>query len=101
MKKLIAAGLLSLAIGLGGAVSIASAQDMTIDSPIFDLLNDPGAHAVLAKDLPKLLAYDALDVFRQMSLREISRYLQAEIDDAKLHRVQADLAALRPAPTKQ
>ena len=105
MKKLIAAGLLSLAVGLGGVVSVASAQDMTpavksgppsVDWPISDLLDDAGAHAVLAKDLPKLLTYDGLDSIKQMSIRAISKFPQAEIDDAKLATIQADLAALTP-----
>ena len=106
MQKLIAAGLMSLAVSLGGAVSVASAQDMTpavkagppsVDWPIADLLTDTGAHAVLAKDLPKLLTYEGLDDIKQMSIRGISKFPQAEIDDAKLASIQADLAALTPA----
>jgi hypothetical protein len=105
MQKLIAAGLLSLAVALGGAIGLASAQDMTpavksgppsVDWPIADLLADPGAHDVLAKDLPKLLTYDGPDQIKQMSIRAISKFPQAEIDDAKLAAIQADLAALTP-----
>ena len=107
MQKLIAAGLLSLALGLGGAVSLASAQDAipadkpaakagppSVDWPIADLLADQGAHDVLAKDLPKLLTYDGLDSIKQLSIRNISQYPQAEIDAPKLAAIQADLAAL-------
>jgi hypothetical protein len=99
MKKIIAAGVLSLAVSFGGAVTIAAAQDMTpavksgppsVDWPISDLLDDKGAHDVLAKDLPKLLTYEGLDSIKQMSIRTISKFPQAEIDDAKL-------AALTPA----
>ena len=106
MHKLIAAGLLGLAVGLGGAISVASAQDMTpavksgppsVDWPIADLLADSGAHDVLAKDLPKLLTYDGLDSIKQMSIRAISAFPQAEIDPPKLAAIQADLAALTPA----
>jgi len=105
MQKLIAAGVISLAVALGGVVSVASAQDMTpavksgppsVDWPIADLLADAGAHDVLAKDLPKLLTYDGLDGIKQMSIRTISKFPQAEIDDAKLAAIQADLAALTP-----
>jgi hypothetical protein len=105
MNKLIAAGLLSLAVGLGGAAA-AVAQDMTpavksgppsVDWPIADLLADQGAHGVLAKDLPKLLTYEGLDSIKQMSIRTIAKFPQAEIDDAKLASIQADLAALTPA----
>jgi hypothetical protein len=108
MKKLIAASLLILAIAVSGSVSVASAQDMTpavksgppsVDWPIADLLADTGAHAVLAKDLPKLLTYDGLDSIKQMSIRTIAKFPQAEIDDAKLASIQADLAAL-PPPAK-
>ena len=105
MKKIIAAGVLSLAVSFGGAVTIAAAQDMTpavksgppsVDWPISDLLDDKGAHDVLAKDLPKLLTYEGLDSIKQMSIRAISKFPQAEIDDAKLASIQADLAALTP-----
>ena len=105
MHKLIAAGLMSLAVGLGGAITVASAQDMSpavksgppsVDWPIADLLADPGAHDVLAKDLPKLLTYDGLDSIKQMSIRAISAFPQAEIDPPKLAAIQADLAALTP-----
>ena len=105
MHKLIAAGLMSLAVGLGGAVTVASAQDMSpavksgppsVDWPIADLLADPGAHDVLAKDLPKLLTYDGLDSIKKMSIRAISAFPQAEIDPPKLAAIQADLAALTP-----
>jgi len=103
MQKPLAAGLLSLSIAFGGAVTIAAAQDMTpavksgppsVDWPISDLLDDAGAHAVLAKDLPKLLTYEGLDSIKQMSIRTIAKFPQAEIDDAKLASIQADLAAL-------
>ena len=108
MHKLIAAGVLGLAVSFGGAVAIASAQDMTpavksgppsVDWPIADLLADPGAHDVLAKDLPKLLTYDGLESIKQMSIRTISQFPQAEIDAARLASIQADLAALTPAST--
>ena len=52
---------------------------------------------MLAKDLPALLTYDGLDMIKGMSLRNISQYPQAQIDDAKLASLQADLAAIKPA----
>jgi hypothetical protein len=106
MKKIIAAGLLSLALGLTGAVGFASAQDVqpavksgppSIDWPISDLLDDAGAKAVLTKDLPQLVSYDGLDQIKGLSIRTIAKFPQAQIDDAKLASVQADLAALTPA----
>ena len=73
------------------ASAAAPAAALTIDSPIDDLLNNPGAKAVLAKDMPKLLTYDQLDMIKSMSLRQISQYPQAELDDAKLQAIQNDL----------
>ncbi len=75
------------------APAAAPAAALSIDSPIDDLLNNPSAHAVLAKDMPKLLTYDQLDMIKSMSLRQISQYPQAELDDAKLKAIQGDLDA--------
>ena len=107
MRKALIIGLSSLALGLGGAASGASAQDTSaaavksgppsVDWPISDLLADTGAHGVLAKDLPALLTYDGLDQIKGMSIRQISQFPQANIDAPKLAAIQADLAAL-PAP---
>jgi hypothetical protein len=106
MQKTIAAGLLALALGLTGAVGSAVSQDVqpavksgppSVDWPIGDLLADAGAKAVLTKDIPQVVAYDGLDQIKGLSIRSIAKFPQAEIDDAKLAAIQADLAALTPA----
>ncbi|QUD88859.1 hypothetical protein [Phenylobacterium montanum] len=79
------------------APAAPAAGALTIDSPIEDLLNNAGAKAVLAKDMPKLLAYDQLDMIKSMSLRQISQYPQAELDDTKLNAIQTDLNAAASA----
>ena len=73
------------------------AAGLTIDSPISDLLDNPGAKAVIQKDLPKLIDYPQLDMIKSMSLRQISQYPQAELDDAKLKVIQTDLDAAATA----
>lgn len=60
-------------------------------TPIGDLLANAGAKAVLEKDMPKLVAYPALDQIKGMTLRDISAYPEAELDDAKLAAIQKDL----------
>jgi hypothetical protein len=106
MKPLIAA-LAALTLTVGAvAATTASAQApaaatipaakgaLSVETTtIADLIADPGAHAVLAKDLPKLLAYDGLEQIKGLTLRGISVYPQAELDDAKLAAIQKDLDA--------
>jgi hypothetical protein len=48
---------------------------------------------VLAKDLPALLAYQGLDMIKSWTLRQVSKYPQAQLDDAKLAAIQKDLDA--------
>ncbi|MDE2356145.1 MAG: hypothetical protein KGL69_05270 [Alphaproteobacteria bacterium] len=62
-------------------------------TPISDLVADPAAHAVLEKDFPKLLAYPGLDDIKGMTLRAISAFPEADLDETKLKAIQADLDA--------
>jgi hypothetical protein len=102
MRRLIA-GFAGLTLALA-AVS-ASAQSAPAPAPIAaapgamsvetttigDLLADSGAHAVLEKDLPALISYPGLDQIKGMTLRGISVYPEAQLDDAKLTAIQKDL----------
>jgi para-nitrobenzyl esterase len=64
---------------------------------IGDLLENPGSKAVLEKDFPKLVSYPGLDQIRGMTLRDIEPYPEAELTEAKLAAIQADLdAAAKP-----
>ena len=107
MRKLITVALAGAALSLA-LTGLAAAQDaatpaastvpakpasLTIDSPISDLLDNPGAKGVIQKDKPDLITYPELDMIKSMSLRQISQYPQANLDDAKLKAIQADLDA--------
>jgi hypothetical protein len=103
--KLIVAGLAGLTLALGVA-GIASAQDMTpavksgppsVDWPIVDLVADPALKAVVDKDIPGLETNQYYEQIKGMSIRGISKFPQANIDDAKLVTIQADLVAATPA----
>jgi len=65
------------------------------NTTISDLLADPGGKAVLEKDMPKLVSYPGLDQIKGMTLRGISVYPEAELDDAKLTAIQKDLDAAK------
>jgi hypothetical protein len=103
MRNLIA-GLAGLAILAGAPAAMAQAAAAAIpaapgkpsveNTTIGDLIANPGAKAVLAKDLPKLLTYDGLDQIKGMTLRDISKFPQAELDDAKLAAIQKDFNAV-------
>jgi hypothetical protein len=106
MRKALIIALSSLALGLTAVATGASAQDAAVKSgppsadwPIGDLIADTGGHAVLAKDLPELLAYDGLDQIKGMSLRQVSQIAPDKLPSSKVDQVDADLKAL-PPPAK-
>jgi hypothetical protein len=72
----------------------ASAKPSVETTSIGDLVDNAKTKAVLAKDLPALLSYDGLDSIKGMTLRDISKYPQANLDDAKLAAIQKDFDAI-------
>ena len=113
MRKTLSAALRVAALGLGAsgaafAQAAAPAADAaptatapvgppSIDWTMQDLLANAGAKAVLTKDLPGLQDDPRLDMVKAMTLRAVAQFPEAQIDDAKLAAIQADLAAL-PKP---
>lgn len=65
------------------------------NTSIGDLLADAGAKAVVEKDMPALIAYPGLDQIKGMTLRAISVYPEAQLDDTKLMAIQKDLNAAK------
>ena len=61
------------------------------NTTIGDLLDNAASKAVIAKDMPALIAYPGLDQIKGMTLRAISVYPEAQLDDAKLAVIQKDL----------
>jgi hypothetical protein len=101
MRRILSIGLIGAALVMGAA-SVAQAQDLTpavqsgpasIDWPISALLADPVLNAVIAKDLPTLQSSQYLEMIKPTSLRTLSKIPQANIDQATLDKVQADLTA--------
>ena len=87
MKRL-TAGLFGLTLALTAASGALAADGKpapaTVDSKIGDLLANPVTKAVLDKDIPGLETSPYLDMVKGMSVRDIAKYPQANIDDAKL-----------------
>ena len=79
-------------------VPAAPAKPSVETTTIGDLLGNSASKAVIAKDMPDLIAYPGLDMIKGMTLRAISAYPEAKLDDAKLKAIQADLDAPGAAP---
>jgi hypothetical protein len=110
MKRLVAA-LAGLSIALAAAPALAqsnTAGAAAADTPIpakdpqasvekttiSDLIANPKTKAVLQADMPELLSYDGLDQIKGMTLRDISAYPQANLDQARLTKIQKDFDAI-------
>ncbi|MGH7022807.1 MAG: hypothetical protein ACREEB_04350 [Caulobacteraceae bacterium] len=61
------------------------------------LVDNPKTKAVLQQDMPALLSYDGLDQIKGMTLRGISVYPQANLDQTRLLKIQKDFDAI-PSP---
>jgi hypothetical protein len=110
MKRLVAA-LAGLSIALAAAPALAQSASNTAaatDTPIpakdpkasvekttiGDLIDNPKTKAVLQADMPELLSYDGLDQIKGMTMRDISAYPQANLDQARLTKIQKDFDAI-------
>jgi hypothetical protein len=98
MRKTIFTAIAATALALSGAAMAQTAAEPagqpSVDWKIEDLLADPGAKAVIDKDLPGVEDDPRLDMVKTMTLRAVAQIPDAQIDDAKLAAIQADLAAL-------
>ena len=79
-------------------VALHSDHYTTLTTPLGTLLDDPAAHALLARELPGLLKSPQLDMGRGMTLAALQPYMPADLTDAKMQSIDAGLALL---PAKQ
>lgn len=76
-----------------GAAPSASAQ-LTLDTPIGQICEDPRGRAALDRNLPNLRKNPNYFLFKGMSLRQVASMSGGKISSDKLESVQRDLAAL-------
>ena len=88
---ILAAGAASAQTAIPAAPGAMSVESTTIG----DLMDNAASKAVLTKDYPQLIAYPGLDQIKGMTLRAIEAYPEAQLDDAKLKTIQADLDAAK------
>lgn len=100
MSKLFTSAALAAALALGGASSMAFAQNAPATAPaklsventtIELLLANAAAKAVIVKYLPDLPTTPFLPQIKDLSLRGLSAYPQANLNEEKLKAIQADL----------
>jgi hypothetical protein len=77
-------------------IPAASPKASVETTTIGDLVDNPKTKAVLQQDMPELLSYDGLDQIKGMTMRDISKYPQANLDQAKLEKLQKDLDGITP-----
>ncbi|MFN3352842.1 MAG: hypothetical protein ACK4Z5_04465 [Brevundimonas sp.] len=83
--------------GHGDHAAHADAQaeaELTIDSPIRDLLANEAAAAVLEKHMPGVAQHPARAQFEAMTLKQVQPFSQGMITDAMIEAIDADLKAL-------
>ncbi|MET0379627.1 MAG: carboxylesterase family protein [Spongiibacteraceae bacterium] len=69
----------------------------TLDNTLQELLADPGAKAVLEKQIPNVINSPQMSMAKNMSLRQIAGFAAAKIDQTKLATIASELAAVKPA----
>ena len=80
----------SSALAQTAAPATTSAKPSVETTSIGALVANDKTKAVLAKDYAGLLSYDGLDSIKGMTLRDISKFPQAQLDDALLAKIQKD-----------
>tara|TARA_R110000868_G_scaffold216276_3_gene466381 strand:- start:389 stop:682 length:294 start_codon:yes stop_codon:yes gene_type:complete len=84
-------GIVSTAITLTFAVTSAWAADMSVDSQVGELLDNPDSKAVLEKHIPDFISNPQIEQARGMSLRSLQTFAPTLTDDV-LAEIDKDLA---------
>jgi hypothetical protein len=80
-----------------GGETPKAAAELTIDSSISEICDDPRGRAVMDRDLPNLRKNPNYFLFAGFSLRDLVSMSGGRISQEKLELVQRDLAALSAA----
>jgi hypothetical protein len=93
---LAAGSALAQATEAANTAAAANAKASVESTSIGDLVGNEKTKAVLQQDMPELLSYEGLDQIKGMTMRDISKYPQANLDDARLAKIQKDFDAITP-----
>ena len=73
----------------------AAAAKFSLDTPIQDIVADAKAKAVLDADLPGLTAHESYEMFKSMSLKQLSAYASDKLTPEALAKTEKNLAAVK------
>lgn len=76
------------------APAVATAK-FNLDTPIQDIVADAKAKAVLEADLPGLTTHESYEMFKGMSLKQLSSYAADKLTPEVLAKTEKDLAAVK------
>lgn len=77
------------------APATAPAAKFNLDTPVQDLVADPKAKAVLDADLPGLSTHESYEMFKGMSLKQLSSYAADKLTPEVLAKTEKNLAAIK------
>jgi len=73
----------------------AATAKFNLDTPVQDLVADPKAKAVLDADLPGLSTHESYEMFKGMSLKQLSSYAADKLTPEVLAKTEKNLAAIK------
>jgi hypothetical protein len=73
--------------------------ELTLDTPVGEICEDPRGRAVLDRDLPNLRKNPNYFLFKGMTLRQLASMSGGRITNDKLEKVRLDLAATSGGPS--
>jgi len=77
------------------ATAAAATAKFNLDTPVQDLVADPKAKAVLDADLPGLSTHESYEMFKGMSLKQLSSYAADKLTPEILAKTEKNLAAIK------
>jgi hypothetical protein len=98
-KLLVAVALAALAPATAYAADTAPAAQpaarLSLDTPVETIVADAAGKAVLEADLPGVTTHEHYDMFKSMTLRQLSTMAPDRLTAEVLAKVEADLAKLK------
>ncbi|GGE03692.1 hypothetical protein GCM10011515_24120 [Tsuneonella deserti] len=100
MRMIFAAAALAISPFAASAADTAPAAQtpaarLNLDTPVEAIVGDAAGKAVLDADLPELAAHPQYEMFKGMSLRQLSSIAPDKLSAEILARIEADLAAIK------
>jgi hypothetical protein len=99
MRLIFAAAALAFVSVAGQAADTAPAAEaharLSLDTPVEAIVADQAGKAVLDADLPGVTTHEHYDMFKSMTLRQLSTMAPDKLTAEILAKVEADLAAIK------